>query len=184
VGKTERVALVDLVNFRSLTLARRSSVRPLRLFSLYCTLNSSQEPYSTQWPGAPDCAGSPPLLRRTRFLALCIHIPSPHSRPRSHIRRSTPPLHLFSLYCTPDSSQEPCSTRWSGTSTVPHPHSAYFLVPELFTNTTPEEVGKRKLFVVLSSDKGLCGGIHSSISKATRAAIKEADPKSPTRRQV
>lgn len=50
---------------------------------------------------------------------------------------------------------------------------------ELFANTTPEEVGKRKLFVVLSSDKGLCGGIHSSVSKATRAAIKKADPESP-----
>ena len=50
---------------------------------------------------------------------------------------------------------------------------------ELFANTQPEEVGKRKLFVVLSSDKGLCGGIHSSVSKATRAAIKEADPESP-----
>jgi len=50
---------------------------------------------------------------------------------------------------------------------------------ELFANTTPEEVGKRKLFVVLSSDKGLCGGIHSSVSKATRAAIKQADPNSP-----
>lgn len=32
--------------------------------------------------------------------------------------------------------------------------------------------------MVLSSDKGLCGGIHSSVSKATRAAIKEADPES------
>ena len=50
---------------------------------------------------------------------------------------------------------------------------------ELFANTKPEEVGKRKLFVVLSSDKGLCGGIHSSVSKATRAAVKEADPESP-----
>jgi len=50
---------------------------------------------------------------------------------------------------------------------------------ELFANTTPEEVGKRKLFVVLSSDKGLCGGIHSSVSKATRAAVKQADPESP-----
>lgn len=52
-------------------------------------------------------------------------------------------------------------------------------MPELFANTTPEETGKRKLFVVLSSDKGLCGGIHSSVSKATRAAIKDADPESP-----
>lgn len=57
-----------------------------------------------------------------------------------------------------------------------------FIVPltlELFANTKPEEVGKRKLFVVLSSDKGLCGGIHSSVSKATRAAVKESDPESP-----
>lgn len=51
-------------------------------------------------------------------------------------------------------------------------------MPELFANTKPEEVGKRKLFVVLSSDKGLCGGIHSSVSKATRAAIKDVDPES------
>ena len=33
--------------------------------------------------------------------------------------------------------------------------------------------------MVLSSDKGLCGGIHSSVSKATRAAVKEADSESP-----
>lgn len=30
---------------------------------------------------------------------------------------------------------------------------------------------ERKLFIVISSDKGLCGGIHSSVSKATRRAI-------------
>ncbi|KAG7096385.1 hypothetical protein E1B28_003829 [Marasmius oreades] len=29
----------------------------------------------------------------------------------------------------------------------------------------------RRLFIVVSSDKGLCGGIHSSVSKATRRAL-------------
>jgi len=38
-------------------------------------------------------------------------------------------------------------------------------------SATPE--GGQKLYVVISSDKGLCGGIHSSVSKATRAALKE-----------
>jgi len=42
---------------------------------------------------------------------------------------------------------------------------------EIFQNTQPEEAPKRKLFVVISSDKGLCGGIHSSVSKATRRSI-------------
>lgn len=32
----------------------------------------------------------------------------------------------------------------------------------------------RRLFIVVSSDKGLCGGIHSSVSKATRRAISNA----------
>lgn len=48
---------------------------------------------------------------------------------------------------------------------------------ELSKNTEPTEEGanpakQRKLFVVISSDKGLCGGIHSSVSKATRRALK------------
>ena len=47
---------------------------------------------------------------------------------------------------------------------------------ELSKNTEPEESAssakQRKLFVVVSSDKGLCGGIHSSVSKATRRALK------------
>lgn len=47
--------------------------------------------------------------------------------------------------------------------------------PEIFTNTPAESAGKRKLFVVVSSDKGLCGGIHSSVSKYTRAAINSKD---------
>ena len=45
---------------------------------------------------------------------------------------------------------------------------------ELSQHTKPEEgaAKKNKLFVVISSDKGLCGGIHSSVSKATRRALK------------
>jgi len=49
---------------------------------------------------------------------------------------------------------------------------------EIFSNTPPESeeaAGKRKLFVVISSDKGLCGGIHSSVTKYTRAALKRDD---------
>ncbi|KAI0704194.1 ATP synthase F1 gamma [Cerioporus squamosus] len=46
---------------------------------------------------------------------------------------------------------------------------------EIFQHASPEETGKRKLFIVVSSDKGLCGGIHSSVSKATRRAIAEKD---------
>ncbi|KAI0289985.1 ATP synthase F1 gamma [Russula brevipes] len=42
---------------------------------------------------------------------------------------------------------------------------------EVFQNAKPEEAPKRKLFVVISSDKGLCGGIHSSVSKATRRSV-------------
>jgi len=46
---------------------------------------------------------------------------------------------------------------------------------EVFEHTKTDDVPKRKLFVVISSDKGLCGGIHSSVSKATRRAFKEGD---------
>lgn len=46
---------------------------------------------------------------------------------------------------------------------------------EIFSHATSEDVGKRKLFIVVSSDKGLCGGIHSSVSKATRRAFAEKD---------
>ena len=55
--------------------------------------------------------------------------------------------------------------------------------PEIFSHTGAEEAGKRKLFIVISSDKGLCGGIHSSVSKATRRVFTEKesdlDPTSP-----
>lgn len=49
---------------------------------------------------------------------------------------------------------------------------------EIFSNTQPESedaAGKKKLFIVISSDKGLCGGIHSSVTKYTRAAFKRDD---------
>jgi len=48
---------------------------------------------------------------------------------------------------------------------------------ELAKHTFGEEAGKsaekeRRLFIVISSDKGLCGGIHSSVSKATRRVLR------------
>jgi len=46
---------------------------------------------------------------------------------------------------------------------------------EIFQNTQPEEAPQRKLFVVISSDKGLCGGIHSSVSKATRRSVTSGE---------
>ena len=36
-----------------------------------------------------------------------------------------------------------------------------------------EEGGKKTLFIVCSSDKGLCGGVHSGLSKATRRLLAE-----------
>jgi len=46
---------------------------------------------------------------------------------------------------------------------------------EVFEHVQPEQ-GQvpKKLFLVLSSDRGLCGGIHSSVSKATRRALGQA----------
>ncbi|KAF5392661.1 hypothetical protein D9757_000938 [Collybiopsis confluens] len=49
---------------------------------------------------------------------------------------------------------------------------------EVFETTKDEPAGSRKLFLVISSDKGLCGGIHSSVSKATRRAFANV-PDSP-----
>lgn len=40
------------------------------------------------------------------------------------------------------------------------------------TKATQDE-GKRSLLVVASSDKGLCGGIHSGLSKATRRILEK-----------
>lgn len=46
---------------------------------------------------------------------------------------------------------------------------------ELFKNADLAEKADAKiLYVAVSSDRGLCGGIHSSISKATRKAVAEA----------
>jgi F-type H+-transporting ATPase subunit gamma len=45
------------------------------------------------------------------------------------------------------------------------------LLAEIFAHTKPEEEARRKLFIVISSDRGLCGGIHSSVSKATRKIL-------------
>lgn len=36
-----------------------------------------------------------------------------------------------------------------------------------------EEEGKKTLYIVCSSDKGLCGGIHSGLSKATRRMLEK-----------
>ena len=43
----------------------------------------------------------------------------------------------------------------------------------MFQHAPAEVAGKRKLFVVISSDRGMCGGIHSSVSKATRRTFAE-----------
>ncbi|THV02257.1 ATP synthase F1 gamma [Dendrothele bispora CBS 962.96] len=49
---------------------------------------------------------------------------------------------------------------------------------EVFETVKEEAASGRKLFVVVSSDKGLCGGIHSSVTKATRRALAN-DKESP-----
>lgn len=46
---------------------------------------------------------------------------------------------------------------------------------EIFQHTPSENPAKRKLFIVVSSDKGLCGGIHSSVSKAARRALADSE---------
>ena len=51
---------------------------------------------------------------------------------------------------------------------------------EVFKNAEAEDAGKKKLFLVISSDKGLCGGIHSAVTKATRRAFKEGEVESDT----
>jgi F-type H+-transporting ATPase subunit gamma len=49
---------------------------------------------------------------------------------------------------------------------------------EVFKHTPADKPSSNKLFLVISSDKGLCGGIHSSVSKATRRALSN-DPDTP-----
>jgi F-type H+-transporting ATPase subunit gamma len=51
------------------------------------------------------------------------------------------------------------------------PNNLTNTILEVFQNAKPEEAPTRKLFVVISSDKGLCGGIHSSVSKTTRRSV-------------
>ncbi|KAG6820029.1 hypothetical protein H0H93_006264 [Arthromyces matolae] len=46
---------------------------------------------------------------------------------------------------------------------------------EVFANSPSDTPAKTRLFLVISSDKGLCGGIHSAVSKATRRAINNAE---------
>jgi len=46
---------------------------------------------------------------------------------------------------------------------------------EVFAHVPSDKPTPNKLFIVISSDKGLCGGIHSSVSKATRRAINNAE---------
>jgi F-type H+-transporting ATPase subunit gamma len=58
----------------------------------------------------------------------------------------------------------------SATSLIP--------APEVFENSPADKPTPRKLFIAVSSDKGLCGGIHSSVTKATRRALANA-PDSP-----
>ncbi|KAF8625074.1 hypothetical protein AX15_005556 [Amanita polypyramis BW_CC] len=49
---------------------------------------------------------------------------------------------------------------------------------EVFQHSPSDKPSSNKLFLVMSSDKGLCGGIHSSVSKATRRALTN-DPETP-----
>ncbi|KAF9460384.1 ATPase, F1 complex, gamma subunit domain-containing protein [Collybia nuda] len=49
---------------------------------------------------------------------------------------------------------------------------------EVFAHTPSDKPTPNKLFIVISSDKGLCGGIHSSVTKATRRALNN-DADSP-----
>ncbi|KAG6853431.1 hypothetical protein C0991_004431 [Blastosporella zonata] len=46
---------------------------------------------------------------------------------------------------------------------------------EVFAHSPSDAPASNKLFIVISSDKGLCGGIHSAVSKATRRALNNAE---------
>ncbi|EJD42088.1 F1 complex, gamma subunit of ATPase, partial [Auricularia subglabra TFB-10046 SS5] len=52
---------------------------------------------------------------------------------------------------------------------------------EVVQHATPEdgEAGKRRLFIVISSDRGLCGGIHSKPNPEEKIPV--ADPDSPVK---
>ncbi len=51
-------------------------------------------------------------------------------------------------------------------------HLAFFKYAEA-SETPAEGAPARTLYVVMSSDKGLCGGIHSAVSKAARSRVTE-----------
>jgi len=44
---------------------------------------------------------------------------------------------------------------------------------ELFKNAETKQGEGKVLYIIASSDKGLCGGVHSQLSKATRRAVQE-----------
>ncbi|KAL1658042.1 ATPase, F1 complex, gamma subunit domain-containing protein [Schizophyllum commune] len=54
---------------------------------------------------------------------------------------------------------------------------------EVFNNAKSEQPAENKIVVVISSDKGLCGGIHSSVTKATRK-IFAAAPDAPLKTEL
>ena len=69
---------------------------------------------------------------------------------------------------------------------TPNPSHSLPLISfsEIFKSATPQAGAlKRKLFIIVSSDKGLCGGIHSALTKTTRKHLvgpeATADPDSP-----
>ena len=50
---------------------------------------------------------------------------------------------------------------------------------EVFEQSKSEgEAPKKKIYLVISSDKGLCGGVHSSVSKYTRRAVTAGEAES------
>ena len=72
---------------------------------------------------------------------------------------------------------------WANPLRLSFAHILRLLIIEIFKTASPKEAPKRKLFVVVSSDKGLCGGVHSSLSKLLRKSLigpeANADPASP-----
>ena len=53
----------------------------------------------------------------------------------------------------------------------------------MFNNAKSDQPAENKIVVVISSDKGLCGGIHSSVTKATRK-IFAAAPDAPLKTEL
>jgi len=67
------------------------------------------------------------------------------------------------------------STKLAKAQRAMHAGKEYGLAnKEVFTHVPSDKPTPNKLFIVISSDKGLCGGIHSSVSKATRRAFNNA----------